>query len=174
MHARSSRNTLGRVARGRRGAAPVECHFGIVRSVLSDDDRWSRWLSAEVQAELIKEFLADLELPEHRRRTRASNAGVDAAPRAAEDRATLVHSPRSLEEVADLAWSWGSLSPAALARVSEEEPRLFGPQRPRIFEKWLRALSTAIDAASERTRGVAQGDLAGGVHLTRCINRGPA
>jgi hypothetical protein len=119
-------------------------------------------------------LLADLELPEHRRRTRASIAGVDAAPRAAEDGAALVHSPRSLSVCADLAWSWGSTRTETLAGECKLAPVLDSKLPAQVFEAWLRELSEAIDAASGRTRSVAQGDLAGRVHLTPCINRGPA
>jgi hypothetical protein len=50
------------LALGRIGSHSLECHFGIVRAILRGDDRWERWLSAEVRAELAAEYIQDLDL----------------------------------------------------------------------------------------------------------------
>jgi hypothetical protein len=58
------------LALGRIGSHSLECHFCIVRASLRGDDRGEQWLSAEMRAELVAEYIEDLDLPEDRRRAR--------------------------------------------------------------------------------------------------------
>jgi hypothetical protein len=50
----------GPLALGRIGSHSLECHFGMVRTILRRDDQWARWLAAEVRAALTAEYVHGL------------------------------------------------------------------------------------------------------------------
>ena len=55
----------------------VECHFGIIRSILRGVSTWDRWLDAETFASIVPGFRQSLGLPAHqRRRSRALPVGA--------------------------------------------------------------------------------------------------
>jgi hypothetical protein len=56
------------LALGRIGSHSVECHFGTTRSLLRNENRWQRFLSAEVDSLLVREILDELHLAPYIRR----------------------------------------------------------------------------------------------------------
>jgi hypothetical protein len=44
------------LALGRLGAHSIECHFGIIRSVLRGQGQWRLWCGAEAFAALLREM----------------------------------------------------------------------------------------------------------------------
>jgi hypothetical protein len=50
------------LALGRIGSHSVECHFGTTRSLLRNENRWQRFLSAEVDSLMVREILDELHL----------------------------------------------------------------------------------------------------------------
>jgi hypothetical protein len=61
---------------GRIGSHSVECHFGLVRSMLRGDDRLDRWYSAETKAVLVERLLSQLGQDPITRRSRVPISGV--------------------------------------------------------------------------------------------------
>jgi hypothetical protein len=68
------------LALGRVGSHSLECHFGMVRRILTGDDRWSRWLSAEAYAVLMEAFAVELGATIPKRRGRVPISGVIVSP----------------------------------------------------------------------------------------------
>jgi hypothetical protein len=50
------------LALGRIGSHSVECHFGSTRSVLTNENRWPRFLSAEIDSLMVRDILDELHL----------------------------------------------------------------------------------------------------------------
>jgi hypothetical protein len=67
------------LALGRLGSHSVDCHFGTTRSTCHGDARWKEFLGAEVDAELIRRFMRELELRPYIRRFK-SEAGCTLDP----------------------------------------------------------------------------------------------
>ena len=124
----------------------------MVRSILRSDDRWSRWLSAEVRASLAAEFIQDL--PQLRRRSRASIAGTIAVRACDEKPADFVHAPCDVAHSAAMAVDW-------MRGVSDD------------LIVWLRDVCDQLDELEDRQRAQhdRQGAMTGSPHYARCLFR---
>jgi hypothetical protein len=78
-----------RIALGRIGSHSLECHFGIVRSMLHGERRFDLWMCAEVRAELVSRYLDDLRIDPITRRSRVPTSGVRIDPNADEGAAAI-------------------------------------------------------------------------------------
>jgi hypothetical protein len=61
---------------GRLGTHDVECHFGLIRSVLRGQAKWTFWKWAEAYNELLRRWLGELGLRQHGRSGRLQVSGA--------------------------------------------------------------------------------------------------
>jgi hypothetical protein len=132
------------LALGRIGSHAVECHFGMVRSMLRGDDRLDRWLSAEVKAIMVSRLLAQLGQDPITRRSRVPISGVRVASTdvaAAFDRAWLVDAVLALangEDEGEAAAAILQVLEGPLGSAVGQAPRQGrGSGTRHVFQPWL-------------------------------------
>jgi hypothetical protein len=64
------------LALSRFGTHSIECHFGITRSIMKGDARLERFLSAQMNAVLVREIAFEFQLPGFLRRFRQNEGGI--------------------------------------------------------------------------------------------------
>ena len=158
-----------RIAMGRLGSHALECHFGLVRSMLRGDDRFEMWMAAEVRAMLLTQFLASLEVPSVSRRTRVPISGAQVPALEEEDIEVTFEGIEGLSgEVTfthdfdrDLDWC------VAAAREFGEVVDSFDND----FSRMVLELEAHLEGCGIREPLRPQGSRAGVAHVTRFMQR---
>jgi hypothetical protein len=145
------------VALCRIGSRSLESHFGIIRGILQNDPTYRRW-----QAEMIASFLADLEVPTLRKRTRAAISGVVVGGAQATLDLGILPIPLAVWIVQE----WHVWRYAAYEMLNDIWRGSEDGLRPSLIH-WLKYIEEELEKVRRQSKVPRQGNGAGAEHVKR-------